>query len=117
MSLQFSYAFLGGAMNYMSLLHFRRKGRYYTPTSPITGIVMMILYALCVPLQLIANQAPYQALMVIFVILISLGGGLKHLLAVNSESYLSESTRWSALAINIYGVCLSTYSIVRIFRL
>ncbi len=95
MSLQFSYAFLGGAMNYMSLLHFRRKGRYYTPTSPITGI----------------------ALMVIFVILISLGGGLKHLLAVNSESYLSESTRWSALAINIYGVCLSTYSIVRIFRL
>ncbi len=116
-SLQFSYALLGGLMNFMSLLHYRKTRHYYTPTNPTAGVVMMILYAFCVPLQLIANRAPYQVLMVVFAILISLGGVLKHLLAKNSEGYTSATARWTAIAINTYGVCLSTYSIVWSFGL
>jgi len=98
-------------MNFMSLRHYRSAGKYYTPTRPESGLIMMLLYSLCVPLQLLNNQAIYQVTMVAFVGVLITGGVLKHLTNTGQDGYASEFARWSAVVINCYGVLISTYSL------
>ncbi|WP_447590848.1 hypothetical protein [Aquipseudomonas campi] len=111
MLLQLSYAVLGGIMNIMSLLHYRNTARYYTPTGPVSGLMMMAMYALCVPLQRLEWQLPFQVMMVIFVVLLGAGGVLKHLVHRPTTDYASATARWAAIMINGYGVALSVYAL------
>lgn len=109
--LQVSYVVLGVLMNLMSLRHRRKTGHYYTPTSPSAGLATMGLYALCLPLRFLDSQLPFKITMVIFVIVLGTSGVLKHLVSKTPERYASPRSRWAAIAVNIYGVSLSAFSL------
>ena len=77
----------------------------------------MGLYAVCLPLRFLDSQLPFQITMVIFVIVIVIvivigtGGVSKHLVSRTPQRYASPRSRWAAIAVNIYGVNLSTLSL------
>lgn len=98
-------------MNGMSLLHHRRTGHYCTPTRPVSGLALMLLYSLCVPLQLTEYRLLYQGLMITFILVLSAGGVVKHLMATGRTGYASASARWAAITINCYGVLLTCASL------
>ena len=90
--LQLSYVLVGMAMNLMSLRHHNRTGRYYTPTRPVVGLAMIV-----------------------FVLVLAVGGVLKHLVTGNTGQYASLITRWSAVIINAYGVVLCLFAVTLSF--
>lgn len=99
-------------MNFMSLWDFRISGQYYTPTNPRVGIVIMLLYALVLPLDYLEWRLPFQVSMVIFALILGMGGVLKHLVAVDGSRYSSKTARWAAIVVNSFGVVVSFYAIL-----
>lgn len=115
MALQFSYVLLGVMMNLMSLRHYRNTGKYYTPTRPGAGLVIMALYGLSLLLGLLESQWPFRLAMTVFVVILAAGGVIKHMVTGSSGQYASPGTRWTAVVINAYGVVLSVLALTASF--
>lgn len=97
-------------MNAMSLLSYKRTGRYYTPTKPVTGLCMMLAYALSLLLGLLESQVPFRIAMAAFVMPLFTRGVLIHLTARDRSGYSTATAKWSAIAINLYGVAITTFA-------
>lgn len=106
LSLQMLYVVLGAGANLMSWVHRQRTGRTLTPVDPRGGLLIMLLYAACAALR--HYQVPgANAALVAMLLLIGYGGVYRHLRG-NADEYASTSSRWSAIAINSFGVLVTT---------
>jgi len=105
--LQASYVALGVIMSLMSFLHYRNNGSYLTATPPLAGLIFMISYAGCLFVPYVGSPFFYRCTMFVFLVLITISGVLKHLLAKDKSAYWSEKSRWYAILINTYGVVLT----------
>lgn len=109
LSLQILYVALGAGSNVMSWVHRLRTGRTLTPVDPRGGLLTMVLYATC------AASRHYQvpganAALVAMLLLIGYGGVYRHLRG-NANEYAGEASRWSAIAINSFGVVVTTATV------
>lgn len=97
------YVALGVLSNLLSLRHARRTGRRLTPVNPVAGLAAMLAYCLAAALHL-AGQPPGTWLLAALLLLIAYAGVCRHLLAGDPQAYTSPISRWSAIAINAFGV-------------
>jgi hypothetical protein len=106
LSLQMLYVALGVGANLLSWAHRLRTGRTLTPVDPRGGLLTMTLYAACAALR--HYQVPgANAALVAMLLLIAYGGVYRHLRG-NANEYASAASRWSAIAINSFGVLATT---------
>lgn len=105
LALQILYVALGLMVNLMSLVHRLRTGMTLTPVDPRGGLLTMALYAVCVASR--HAQVPgADAALVALLLVIGYGGVYRHLRG-SADEYASAASRWSAIAINSFGVLVT----------
>lgn len=105
LALQILYVVLGAGANAMSLVHRLRTGRTLTPVNPRDGLLTMAVYASFV--ALLHYKVPgINAAMLFLLLFIGYGGVYRHLRG-NANEYASAASRWSAIAINSFGVLIT----------
>ncbi len=110
LSLQILYVALGAGANVMSWVHRLRTGRTLTPVDPRGGLLTMALYAACVALR--HYQVPCaNAALVAMLLFIGYGGVYRHLRG-DANNYANAASRWSAIAINSFGVLITTATLI-----
>jgi hypothetical protein len=110
LALQILYVALGLIANALSWVHRLRTGRSLTPVDPRGGLLTMALYAACVASR--HYQVPgANAALVTMLLIIGYGGVYRHLRG-NVDEYASAASRWSAIAINSFGVLITTVTLI-----
>ena len=98
-----AYVALGTLSNLCSLRHRVRAGRTLTPLNPITGLVVMLLTAIAAALHFQSLRVG-TAMLVLLLVLMLWGGVYRHCFPADRSAYASPMSRWSAVAINLFGV-------------
>lgn len=110
LTLQILYVALGLIANLMSLVHHLRTGRTLTPVDPRGGLLTMALFAVCV--AALHDQIPgADAGLMALLLVIGYGGIYRHLTGSANE-YASAASRWSAIAINSFGVLVTAATLI-----
>ncbi|TAG47914.1 MAG: hypothetical protein EAZ30_07985 [Betaproteobacteria bacterium] len=104
-ALQILYIVLGVGANVLSLLHRQRTGKTLTPVNPRDGLLTMAVYALCMALMH-HNIPGIGVAMLLLLLAISYKGVYLHIRA-NANEYATAGSRWSAIAINSFGVVIT----------
>lgn len=111
MTLQLSYVLMGIVLNLMSLRHFRMTGNFYTPTRPVSGLAIMVVYGMAVFLPVLVGPWPFRVAMIVLIAILLFAGVLKHLVAPDPKQYASSRLRWLAVVINCYGIVVSVFAL------
>lgn len=110
LGLQILYVALGLIANLMSLVHRLRTGNTLTPVDPRGGLLTMTLYSGCVALR--HDQVPgAEVTLATMLLLIGYGGVYRHLRGSTNE-YANAASRWSAIAINSFGVLVTAATLI-----
>lgn len=110
LAFQVLYVLLGVGANAVSLAHRLRTGRTLTPVDPRGGLAIMALYAAVVTGSHLSVPGA-DAVMLGMLLIISYGGVYCHFCR-SVDEYASAASRWSAIAINTYGVVVTAAVLV-----
>ena len=110
LALQILYVAVGLVANAMSWVHRLRTGKTLTPVDPRGGLLTMVLYAACVVLRHYAVPGTDAAL-VVMLLVIAYGGVYRHLRS-DANEYACAASRWTAIAINSFGVLITTTTLI-----
>ena len=98
-----AYVAMGTLSNLRSLRHRVRAGRTLTPLNPITGLVVMLLTTIAAALHFQGLRIG-TAMLALLLVLMLWGGVYRHCFPADRSAYASPMSRWSAVAINLFGV-------------
>jgi hypothetical protein len=108
-------------INIYSYSRIAAGGEALTTTAPESGIFVFLVYIPFLVLGHLGKHRLYLAGTVAFVVLIALGGILKHLAAALEPNGLEAyaSTFWwaVAIAVNVYGVVMSVMACLTVRKL
>ncbi|GAC1569984.1 MAG: hypothetical protein NVS3B3_24290 [Aquirhabdus sp.] len=104
--LQFVYLLLAVTYNLTSLVCLNKFGQPLTPTNPLAGLVMLAGFGFALLANVCRFDGAYKWLMLIFALIIGIGGVLTHLIRGYSELYSSRGAWLAAILINVYGVAV-----------
>ena len=116
--LQLFYALLGVLFNILSWQFMMNGNRPLTPTIPLVGIIVMMIYSLCILPGYFNKLRLYRGLMLVSIILLSYGGIIKHFIGLNQtpELYYSYLSGIIGVLINIFGFVLNLLAVLGKFR-
>jgi hypothetical protein len=111
--LQGIYCLLGITYNGVSQCLVTMGERPLTPTTPVLGIIVMMVYGLFLIPGYRKAVIPYRTLMGIAVIILGYGGVVTHIINVLSRPALYSSlAAWAvAVVINLFGLALNVIAV------
>lgn len=114
LKLQVVYVFAGIAYNVASWLHLTYQGSSLSPTNPLMGIVVMLIYAIFLLSGYFRKLLLYRILMGVVVLVFGYGGVIVHItgLIFHLEDYYSIRVGLAAIFINIFGFTLNLYVVL-----
>jgi|GEM_PF-5276213 len=74
--------------------------------------MLMLVFASSLTLPYLGEPVLYRITMFVFLVLIGVGGVLKHVAPQDKLAYWSAKSRWCAVLINAYGVVLMAVALV-----
>ena len=118
LSLQLSYSILGILFNIVSWSLLLSSGKSLTPTDPLLGIIVMLVYAGFLLAGKMKRIVLYRILMLVALIVFGYSGILKHVLVLNKspELYYTLGVGIIAICINLFGVGLNAYAALGGFK-
>ncbi|MEM6768918.1 MAG: hypothetical protein AAF655_28535, partial [Bacteroidota bacterium] len=104
------YCLLGVLFNLVSMWVGANGGQGLTPTDPLVGIMVMLIYGLFLISGKKKKVTLYRILMGLAVLVFGYGGIIKHIILLSSspELYNSLASGLSAVLINFFGLGLNT---------
>ena len=99
-----TYIVLAVGYNLVSLLLVEVTGKRAAPTDPVVGVMMMTVLYLIYATSPQVSKTLYIFFLISFILLVFRFGIITHIWATDRSLYFSEFTRYSAFAINIFGV-------------
>ena len=115
--LQLCYAIAGLVYNVVSIVLVQQGSAALSPTSPVAGIVALVLYAISLLTCRAHSLVPYRVLMGPWLVVFGYGGVLKHLLNASSmDDYYSPAAWTMAIGINAFGLILNIMGAFGLFR-
>ena len=111
--LQGVYCLFGIAFNGVNYCISMMGRQPLTPTSPVLGIIAMVVYGLFLILGYRKAVIPYRILMGLAVIILGYGGVVTHIINIISQPALYSSlAAWAvAVVINLFGLALNVIAV------
>ena len=114
---QFMYCLAGLAYNAYAYRQIASGRKPPTPTPPLIGAMIMIIYGLCLVPGLIGHSVLYRALMLLSILVLGYGGVFQHILRfIREASAYSSVIAWAlAVGINLFGLVLNVLAALGLF--
>jgi hypothetical protein len=116
--LQLIYGLLGTGYNLTSIYLVDLGGSALSPTNPLLGVVVMLIYLGFLSTAITRHLVVYRLLMTVAVIVFGYTGVVKHivLMQLHIELYSSYKAGISAILINIFGSLLNFTAAAGLYR-
>ncbi len=118
LKLQLLYFVLGLGYNVISYIKAATGGKPLASTSPVTGAIFMVVYALILLAGYNGFHRVYRGLLVLILISGGYSGIIKHFIvyAQQPDAYSSQLAWIVAITINIFGAVLNLLAVAGLFE-